>query len=165
MSYSTTLATGYQRHPGYPDFSDVRRFAADLFNAIPPGQWAYFADVAKAFQFLNQRWALGFNPKHNAHTIACLVDDTAFDEDLWTVPWHRMRDSEGHMRAKNFGPIFDPDHWANTMFCNEPGGRLAKAVGGERYTAAPPQTIRFDIVRHVRDPQWCAENLPDWTVR
>ena len=161
--FSTTLATGYNRHPGHADFSDARRFAADLFNSIPQGEWAYFADVAKAFQFLNKRWELGFDPNHNHRTIAILVDDdtSRFASDEWTVPWHRMRDKDGLMRSKASGPIYDPEHWANRMFVAE-GGRLAKAFGGEGYMPHPPQTIKFDIQRHVRDPQWCGENLPDW---
>ena len=140
-----------------------RRFAADLFNSIPQGKWAYYAEVAKAFQFLNKRWELGFDPNHNHRTIAILVDDDSsrFAPDEWTVPWHRMRDKDGLMRSKASGPIYDPEHWANRMFVAE-GGRLAKAFGGEGYVPHPPQTIKFDIQRHVSDPQWCGENLSDW---
>src|SRR4051794_8518694 len=64
-------------------------------------------------------------------------------------------------RSKGSGPIYGASIRTNRMFVAE-GGRLAQAFGGEGYMPHPPQTIKFDIQRHVHDAQWCGQNPPDW---
>lgn len=164
--YRTTAEHGYIRHPGLPDDSDERRLMADIWNAVPPGWWDYYTEVADAFHFMNRRYKLGFNLNlnHNHRTLALLVDDffngRAERDDGWSVPWHRMRDRNGLIRSATVGVIVDPDEFGNRLFLAE-GGRLSRGMDGNLTGSAAPAR-QFYIDRKVRDADWATEHLTEW---
>ena len=88
-------------------------------------------------------------PEQNAKFIGRLLDDLPLRESgevaVWTIPWHRLRDQNGHCRSPRVpGQVVMSNSDKGNVRWTDEGGRLTK-VGGQA-----SQAQRFDIDLAIR---------------